>query len=641
MSNSWIGTSLSKRYLIEEMLGQGGMSAVYKGTDPNLKRVVAIKMIHSHLSGDRDFILRFEEEAAAVAQLRHPAIIQVYDFNQDDGVYYMVLEFVPGETIQEHLRKLNAEGQKLSIAKAIEYMADICDAVDYAHQRGLIHRDIKPANLMINTSDRAILMDFGIAKIVGGQRHTATGAVVGTAMYMSPEQIKGERPDRRTDIYSLGVTLFEMVGGRPPFQSDSAMTLMMMHINDPVPDPRKLNPEVPADLVAVINKALEKDPADRYQTAAQMAAALRNVLARIQSGASAQTAAPGMTMLESSPMSTPGPNATFLESAPHTPAGKVVESAPLPGMKTDSGTAAGATSAEMPAASPEATAFEPAPASPMGTVVESAPHSSMATGSRTGAGARSAELPAASPEATAFELVGGTTGSNAPKGAPMSNVSAGSGTVIESSTVRPMPSPKAPGAASAPKKSGLSMPVIAGIFVGLACLIFGGLFLINRLLSGGGGSATEEPVALVVAATEAPTETVAAVESTATPEETSTPSVTPTITNTPTATVPPGIPFARINSITINDQDRFVVEYETFEFTEVLPGMHLHFFFNTVSQENAGSPGSGPWILYGGPRPFTGYRVSDRPSAATQMCILVANSNHSVQPDSGNCVDLP
>jgi hypothetical protein len=218
---------------------------------------------------------------------------------------------------------------------------------------------------------------------------------------------------------------------------------------------------------------------------------------------------------------------------------------------------------------------------------------------------------------------------------------AAGGTAIESSAVRPLPSPKAPSADIAPKKTGLSMPVIAGVFIGLAVLIFGGLFVVNRLLSGGSTPPTEEPVALVIAPTESPIAIVVAAESTATPEETSTPSVTPTITNTPTATVPPGVPFARVNSIIIDDQDRYVVEYETFEFTEVLPGMHLHFFFNSVPPENAGSPGSGPWFLYGGPRPFTGYRVSDRPAAATQICVLVANSNHSVQPNSGNCFDLP
>ena len=312
----WTGKKLSNRYVIDEMLGQGGMSAVYKASDPNLKRVVAVKMIHPHLSSDPDFVQRFEQEAAAVAQLRHHGIIQVYDFNQDDDVYYMVLEFVPGETIQDHLKRLNESGRRLSIANAVTYMAGVCDAVDYAHQRGMIHRDIKPANLMLNPQGEVILMDFGIAKIVGGTQHTATGAVVGTAMYMSPEQIRGEQPDRRSDIYSLGVTLFEMVGGQPPFQADSAMTLMMMHVNDPVPDPRKLNPEVPDDLVAVINKALAKDPNDRYQTAAQMASALRNIAARIKSGSIVDMPALGGTMIEDFPMEKAGADATAVESAP-------------------------------------------------------------------------------------------------------------------------------------------------------------------------------------------------------------------------------------------------------------------------------------------------------------------------------------
>ena len=552
----WIGISLSGRYIIEEMLGQGGMSAVYKATDPNLKRVVAIKMIHPHLSNNADFVRRFEEEAAAVAQLRHPAIIQVYDFNRADAVYYMVLEFVPGETLQERLRRLNSAGERLAITEAIEYIVNICEAVDYAHQRGMIHRDIKPANIMLNLLGEAILMDFGIVKIVGGQQHTATGAVIGTAMYMSPEQIKGEHADRRTDIYSLGVTLFEMICGHPPFEADSAMTLMMMHINDPVPNLRDLNPEVPDDLVMVINKALAKNPNDRYQTAAQMAAALRNILSRPVSNPATEAPAPGATMLEELPK---------------------------------------------PMASPEAAFFEPPPAAPEGTVVESTPLPRMAT---SGSG-------------------GGI-----------------SGTMVESSAVRPMPSLKASSTEARPKKFALSLPVIVGIFVGLACLLFGGLFLINQLLGGAASPATEQPVAVVSDNTETPIATTAPTLTPAATEITL-PSVTPTLADTPTATVPPGIPFVRINAIIIDSENRYVVEYETFEFTEILPGVHIHFFFNTVSPENAGSPGSGPWFLYGGPRPFTGYRVSDRPAAATQMCSLVANGNHSVQPNSGNCVDLP
>jgi hypothetical protein len=206
----------------------------------------------------------------------------------------------------------------------------------------------------------------------------------------------------------------------------------------------------------------------------------------------------------------------------------------------------------------------------------------------------------------------------------------------------PAPSPKQPAKEAQSKKPALSMPVIAGIAVGLACLIGGALFLVNQLLGAASDAPTEHPVAVVLEATETATETAPPiVEATATIAETLPPSATPTLAETPTATVPPGIPFARINSITIDDQNRYVVEYETFEFTEILPGQHVHFFFDTVTPENAGSPGSGPWILYGGPRPFTGYRVSDRPAAATQMCVLVANQNHSVQPNSGNCVNLP
>ena len=330
---NWIGKTLSNRYTIEESLGQGGMSAVYKATDPNLKRVVAIKMIHTHLSDNRDFVIRFEEEAAAVAQLRHHGIIQVHDFNQDDGVYYMVLEFVPGETIQDHLKRLNDANRRMAPLKAASYMADVCDAVDYAHQRGMIHRDIKPANIMLTPSDSCVLMDFGIAKIVGGQRHTATGAVVGTAMYMSPEQIKGEQPDRRTDVYSLGVTLYEMVSGKPPFESDSAMTLMMMHINDPVPDARKLNPDVPDDLVTVINKALSKDPNQRFQTAAQMAIALRDVMSKIKSGTAVFSPPGSATVMESSPMA----GKTAFEAPPPV-GGTVVESGPMTGAGNYAGT---------------------------------------------------------------------------------------------------------------------------------------------------------------------------------------------------------------------------------------------------------------------------------------------------------------
>jgi branched-chain amino acid transport system substrate-binding protein len=275
---SWIGYELNDRYKIEELLGHGGMSAVFKASDPNLKRIVAAKLIHPHLSKDPEFVRRFEAEAAAVAQLRHPSIIQVYDFNNDGDTYYMVLEFVPGETLQSRLQRLNNANRKLSLEEIVKFSSQIANAAEYAHKRGLIHRDIKPANVMLNIQGDAILMDFGIVKIIGGTQHTATGAVVGTALYMAPEQIRGERPDHRADIYSLGVMMFEMAGGRPPFTADSAMTIMMMHLNDPIPDVAGLNPDVPDGLKRIIERALSKDPVDRYQSAGEMETDLKNLL---------------------------------------------------------------------------------------------------------------------------------------------------------------------------------------------------------------------------------------------------------------------------------------------------------------------------------------------------------------------------
>ena len=578
--SSWIGKSISGRYQIEEMLGQGGMSSVYKATDPNLKRAVAVKMIHPHLSSDPDFVKRFEEEAAAVAQLRHHSIIQVYDFNSDEDTYYMVLEFVPGETIQDHLKRLNAEKRRLSVTKAIEYIADICDAVDYAHQRGMIHRDIKPANLMLNVMGQAILMDFGIAKIVGGQRHTATGAVVGTAMYMAPEQIKGESPDKRADIYSLGVTLFEMLSGRPPFEADSAMTLMMMHVNDPVPDLRNLNPDVPDSLVTVINKALAKDPNDRYQSAAQMAAALRNVHAQIKAGISAEApASPGATTIENPDMTPAGPGATVVETSDMPPAGP--DATALEAFAT-------------PAVVPGATYVEPisTPAGSAGTQVEPVP-----------------PLPGASGSGGGSATIGGSaTGSIS-----------------------------APAARS--KILGLSLPIFLGGGIVMLCLLAGGIFMVSRLFSGGPGAitATDEPVAVIVN-TDVPTETsipemtATLAESTATPTETAIP-YTPT----------PEGPYVVITGISLDSSYYYVVDYEVHNFPES-PQLHVHMFFDTVPPEQAGSPGSGPWKLtwgaYGDP-PFRQYTETNRPANATQMCALVANTNHSVQANSGNCMDLP
>jgi serine/threonine-protein kinase len=548
--SSWIGKTLGNRYLIEELLGQGGMSAVFKAEDPNLRRVVAVKLIHSHLSDDPQFVSRFEEEAAAVAQLRHPNIIQVFDFENDSDTYYMVMEFVPGETLQDRLKRVNSAERRMEAKEAIKITAEICDALEYAHKRGMIHRDIKPANIMLNVQSQAILMDFGIAKIVGGKRHTATGAVVGTAIYMAPEQIKGEQIDGRVDIYALGVTLFEMLSGRPPFEADSAMTTLMMHVNDPVPDLAAINPDVPQALIQVIGKALTKDRNNRFRSAAEFAAALR-AIDPDKTGAFAADSTEPLAMAGGATM---------------------VEPAAVPGV---SGMLDGATMVEQPATPPPpggATTIEPQP----------------------------------------------TPGIAAP----------------------PPPAQAPPAAA----KSGLPMGRIAMFGGGGLAVLLLLIFVGSQFLGGGGGTTpTPEATATLesIAATEAaiaiapPTETPIPPTATITPL----PSETSLPTATPTETVPPG-PYVRINEITI-ENDRYVVVYETFEYTEELPGTHVHFYYDTVSEANAGSPGSGPWILYGGPRPFQEYTVGSRPTQATQMCARVANPNHSIIPGSGNCMDLP
>jgi tRNA A-37 threonylcarbamoyl transferase component Bud32 len=581
-----VGKTVGDRYQIDELLGQGGMSAVYKATDPNLRRVVAVKMIHPHLSDNPEFVSRFEEEATAVAQLRHPNIVQVFDFNNDNGIYYMVLEFVPGETLQERLKRLNSVDRRLPILDAARFTIDVCEAADFAHKRGMIHRDIKPANVMLNVQAQAILMDFGIAKIVGGQQHTATGAVIGTALYMSPEQIRGERVDQRTDLYSIGVTLFEMVSGKPPYEADSAMTLMMMHLNDPLPNLRQIHPDVPEDLIAVIEKSLAKDAGNRYQSGAEMASALRQVVDRIESGAGeAATVAEGDRPDDQAPQGEP----------------------PIPGtQRVDPGVVGAAAAGGAYAAGYAGSADEAQPdyqqVAPGGTVV----------------------VP--------------PTDQAAPPGGGYQGPSATEAYYGEGDR--------------SPNRNIALIGGGAALLVLLLCVVIGGFLIFSQLSDGDEVAAadstatnTSEPTEVTPSPTVDEATEIAEIlnDPTATAElleVASPPTEIPTLAVSPTPTVPPGIPYVRINDIGL-ESSYYVVEYETFEYTEQLPGMHVHFFFDTVPPEEAGVPGSGPWKLYGGPRPFKGYTVNNKPAGALQMCALVANSDHSVQPDSGNCYDLP
>ncbi len=281
MSDTLTGKTIGK-YQILNKLGSGGMAEVYKGYQDNLDRYVAIKFMHAFLADDQDFLHRFKREARAMASLRHPHIVRVFDFDTyGEATYYLVMEYIEGGTLKELLAATRQTGEPIPLEQARQIAAEMADALAYAHGRGMVHRDIKPGNIMLDAeTGKAVLTDFGIVKLAGGQTTAAvtmTGALIGTPAYMSPEQALGEKGDTRVDIYSLGVVLFQMVTGQLPFDADTPLAVVMKQVNDPVPLPMNFNPDVPLNLQDVILKSLAKKPDDRYQTAAEMAAALRSV----------------------------------------------------------------------------------------------------------------------------------------------------------------------------------------------------------------------------------------------------------------------------------------------------------------------------------------------------------------------------
>jgi serine/threonine-protein kinase len=262
------------KYRITAQLGRGGMAEVYKAYQPSLDRYVALKVMHSHLANDEDFIGRFEREAAAVARLRHPNIVQVHDFDVEGDRYYMVMEFVEGPTLKAELKERSTQSQPFTLPETNHIFSALASAIDYAHSRGMVHRDLKPSNIMFTEDGQVVLTDFGIARMMGDSHITLTGQVMGTPAYMSPEQGQGKRGDERSDIYSLGVILYEMATGRVPFEADTPFAIIMKHISQPLPPPTAVNPNVPDSVERIICKALSKDPDDRYQASGQMARAL-------------------------------------------------------------------------------------------------------------------------------------------------------------------------------------------------------------------------------------------------------------------------------------------------------------------------------------------------------------------------------
>ncbi|OBA60803.1 serine/threonine protein kinase [Mycobacterium sp. 1100029.7] len=270
---------LSDRYELGDILGFGGMSEVHLARDVRLHRDVAVKVLRADLARDPSFYLRFRREAQNAAALNHPAIVAVYDTGEAETpsgpLPYIVMEYVDGVT----LRDIVHNDGPLPPRRAIEIIADACQALNFSHQNGIIHRDVKPANIMISTTNAVKVMDFGIARAIAdsGNSVTQTAAVIGTAQYLSPEQARGDSVDARSDVYSLGCVLYEMLTGEPPFTGDSPVSVAYQHVReDPVP-PSKRHPGISADLDAVVLKALAKNPDNRYQTAAEMRADLVRV----------------------------------------------------------------------------------------------------------------------------------------------------------------------------------------------------------------------------------------------------------------------------------------------------------------------------------------------------------------------------
>src|ERR687893_1032956 len=291
---------LGDRYTLLETLGEGGMARVYLAHDNVLDRDVALKALREQYADDEEFVERFRREAKSAAALNHPSIVQVYDQGRaEDDTYYMAMEYVPGGTLKDRIK---TEGS-LKPGEAAGIASQVAEALDVAHARGIVHRDIKPQNVLLTASGEAKVADFGIARAASSKTITETNLVLGTSAYMSPEQVSGDPAGPASDLYSLGVVLYEMLTGEQPYMADDPIATAMKHLDDPPPHPRNANPAVPEELDALVVKLLAKKPEDRYASAAELAVDLgrvRDGLLPLAAGVAAGTtvpldAAPGRT----------------------------------------------------------------------------------------------------------------------------------------------------------------------------------------------------------------------------------------------------------------------------------------------------------------------------------------------------------
>ena len=295
-SSKMIGTVLSGRYRLEAKLGSGGMSTVYLARDTTLDRPVAVKVMHREMSEQADQLERFRQEARAVAKLSHPNVVSVIDAGEDGGYPYIVFEYVEGETLKARINRIGA----LDTQEALAYAIEIARGLTVAHARNMIHRDIKPQNVLIDAEGRAKLTDFGISRQLEQDGMTATGRVLGTTDYVAPEQAMGHGADQRSDIYSLGVVLFEMLTGEVPFAADSQVGVAMKHVNEELPDVQGLRPELSAASALVVERATAKDPSKRYADVGELIDDLSTAL-EVEAARAGSTTGEATSVLEALP----------------------------------------------------------------------------------------------------------------------------------------------------------------------------------------------------------------------------------------------------------------------------------------------------------------------------------------------------
>ncbi|QNU65597.1 Stk1 family PASTA domain-containing Ser/Thr kinase [Ruminiclostridium herbifermentans] len=292
------GQVLGNRYTLLEKIGGGGMAVVYKSKDTLLNRFVAIKVLRAEFSTDEEFVKRFNVEAQSVASLSHPNVVSIYDVGYQNNIHYIVMEYVDGLTLKEYINKNGA----LDWQEAIKISIQICSAIEHAHKNNIVHRDIKPHNILMTKEGIAKVTDFGIARAVTSSTITMVGSTIGSVHYFSPEQARGGFIDDKSDLYSLGIVMYEMVTGRVPFDGDSPVAVALKHIQEIPPEPRKFMPSLPYGVNEIINKAVQKDQSLRYQSATAMIVDLNKVLVRPQGGFVGQNVASNQATIRMQPL---------------------------------------------------------------------------------------------------------------------------------------------------------------------------------------------------------------------------------------------------------------------------------------------------------------------------------------------------